>query len=149
MRDYQIEIDEEVMNYLKNFAEPFEDTPNSVLRRLLLQKNQNSANLRIGSKIKLPEYPIGTSVALQQILEVIYLVKRYKYTRTSATNYVAKYRNTAPQTVFDKYCRQLDKKAHEIDYLFEDSNLNELKNLLENKFPNSQEVVNTVFEEIK
>lgn len=34
-----IEIDEEVFNYLKKIAEPFVDTPNTVLRRLLLHKN--------------------------------------------------------------------------------------------------------------
>jgi Mrr N-terminal domain len=33
---HTIEVDDEVMNALKNKAEPFVDTPNSVLRRLLL-----------------------------------------------------------------------------------------------------------------
>jgi len=33
---YQIEVDDDVMGFLKRNAEPFSDTPNSVLRRLLL-----------------------------------------------------------------------------------------------------------------
>jgi len=35
-----IEIDDEVFNYLKSLAEPFVDTPNTVLRRLLLRKDK-------------------------------------------------------------------------------------------------------------
>lgn len=35
-----IEIDDEVFNYLKSLAEPFIDTPNTVLRRLLFHKHK-------------------------------------------------------------------------------------------------------------
>lgn len=35
-----IEIDDEVFNYLKSLAEPFVDTPNTVLRRLLFNKDK-------------------------------------------------------------------------------------------------------------
>jgi negative regulator of replication initiation len=35
-----IEIDEEVYNYLKSLGEPFIDTPNSVLRRIIFQDTQ-------------------------------------------------------------------------------------------------------------
>jgi hypothetical protein len=35
-----IEIDDEVFNYLKSLAEPFIDTPNTVLRRLLFHKDK-------------------------------------------------------------------------------------------------------------
>jgi hypothetical protein len=35
---HKIEIDDEVYDFLKRQAEPFRDTPNSVLRRLLLKK---------------------------------------------------------------------------------------------------------------
>lgn len=37
-----IRIDEEVYSWLKSQAEPFEDTPNSVLRRLAGLNNQNT-----------------------------------------------------------------------------------------------------------
>jgi len=41
MRYYKIEIDAEVMQFLKTHAEPFEDiNPNSVLRKLFL-RNKN------------------------------------------------------------------------------------------------------------
>lgn len=36
----KIEIDEEVFNYLKTLAEPFVDTPNTVLRRLFFHKDK-------------------------------------------------------------------------------------------------------------
>jgi hypothetical protein len=35
-----IEIDEEVFNYLKSLAEPFVDTPNTVIRRLIFHKDK-------------------------------------------------------------------------------------------------------------
>ena len=35
IRMYQIDVDEEVYNFLKQHAEPFKDTPNSVLRQFL------------------------------------------------------------------------------------------------------------------
>ncbi|MFH1019420.1 MAG: hypothetical protein V1782_02245 [Pseudomonadota bacterium] len=35
-----IEIDEDIFNHLKSFAEPFIDTPNTVLRRLLFSEKQ-------------------------------------------------------------------------------------------------------------
>jgi len=35
-----IEVDDEVFNYLKTLAEPFVDTPNMVLRRLLFHKDK-------------------------------------------------------------------------------------------------------------
>ena len=39
IRMYQIEVDKEVYNFLKQHAEPFKDTPNSVLRRFLPLKS--------------------------------------------------------------------------------------------------------------
>ncbi|MHC4440670.1 MAG: hypothetical protein ACYS3S_25250 [Planctomycetota bacterium] len=41
MKMIQIEIDEEVFKYLKGEAEPLVDSPNSVLRKLLLKNNKN------------------------------------------------------------------------------------------------------------
>ncbi len=56
-------------------------------------------------------------MALQQILEVVFLVKKHGYGRTEATNIVARKRNIRTQTVIDKYCHQLNKNADEIDRL--------------------------------
>lgn len=44
MRYYKIEIDERIWNYLKTQAEPFLDTPNSVLHRLLFQSQHRNDN---------------------------------------------------------------------------------------------------------
>ena len=45
MKYYRIEVDERIWNYLKTLAEPFVDTPNSVLTRLLFQPAANHDNL--------------------------------------------------------------------------------------------------------
>ena len=85
---------------------------------------------------------------MSQILEVIYLVKKRGYTRTDATNKVADKRLKAPQTVIDKYCRQLNKKAFEIDHLLEDQKLDEFKSLLERKFINHRDVIRDLFKSL-
>ncbi|NWF99146.1 MAG: hypothetical protein HXY52_09500 [Nitrospirae bacterium] len=82
---------------------------------------------------------------MAQILEVIHEVKKSGRDRREATAVVAQRRNTAPQTVIDKYCRQLGKRAYEIDRLLEDQNIGELKALLERKFVNHREVINSFF----
>jgi len=116
----KIEVDEDVWSFLKKNAEPFEDTPNSVLRRLLFGND----------------------------LEVTYLVKKQGYTRSEATNLVAKRRGIAPQTVIDKYCRQLNKKAFEIDRLLE-QDIGGFKSLVERTFVKHNKVIADLFETIK
>lgn len=145
MQTYKIEIDEKVWNYLKSKAEPFEDTPNSVLNRILLggqMSRPHEANKTTAVGIP-TSFPDGIPKALAQILEVIHEVKKSGRNRREATNLVAKRRNTAPQTVIDKYCRQLGKRAYEIDRLLEDQNLGELRALLERKFVNHRELINS------
>ncbi len=131
----EIEIDDEVWSYLKKHAEPFEDTPNTVLKRLLLNNNNKFIESFSGitSSIKEPYFPNDIPKALQEILEVVYLVINKGFARSEATNKVAKKRGIAPQTVIDKYCRQLDKRASEIDRLLE-FNIDEFKLLLQNTF---------------
>lgn len=137
---HKIDVDDEVWAFLKNHAEPFEDTPNSVLRRLLFGRDSKRISAsEIKRDGKTPSFPSGVPAALQQILEVSYLVLKQGYSRKEATNIVAKRRGVAPQTVIDKYCRQLDKRAYEIDMLLE--NLPEFKRLLQSYFPNHQYVI--------
>ena len=145
---HKIDIDDEIWNLLKNHAQPFEDTPNSVLRRLLISGNSKKTH-SIGSEkiITSPNFPSGLPTALQQILEVIYLVVKQGYTRNDATNFVAKRRDVFPQTVIDKYCRQLNKKAYEIDILIE-QNLTAFKALLQNNFGNHKTYIETFFKEL-
>lgn len=49
------------------------------------------------------------------------------------------------QTIIDKYCRQLGKRAYEIDRLLEDQNLGELRAVLERKFVNYRELIDSFF----
>ncbi|MEW6586844.1 MAG: hypothetical protein AB1442_14710, partial [Nitrospirota bacterium] len=147
MQTYKIEIDEKIWNYLKSKAEPFEDTPNSVLNRILLGEEVPylyEANKKTAVSIP-PKFPDGVPKALSQILEVIHEVKKLGRDRREATTLVAQRRKTAPQTIIDKYCRQLGKRAYEIDRLLEDQNIGELRALLEKKFVNQRELINSFF----
>ena len=146
---HKIEVDEVVWSLLKKQAEPFEDTPNSVLRRLLLAKSQRTISARFLSSDngETPIFPKGVPTALQQILEVAYLVVKLGYTRTEATNTVAKRREVAPQTVIDKYCRQLNKKAFEIDRLL-DYGLEEFRAILKKYFLHHHDVIDDFFERL-
>ncbi len=146
MQYYKIEIDEKIWNFLKSEAEPFEDTPNSALNRILFggQPSGHDGINRETARTS-PSFPDGVPKALAQILEVIYEMKKSGRNRREATNLVAQKRNTAPQTVIDKYCRQLGKRAYEIDRLLEDKSLREFRALLEKKFVNHPELITSFF----
>lgn len=146
MQMHQIEVDDEVFTYLKGKAEPFVDTPNDVLRRELLGKSpsrRHTLPISSGSsKLSLPFLPGGTPKALEQILQVIYLVRNLNIGRSRATHFVADEHRVAPQTVLDKYCRQLSLKASEFDRLLDEPDLKGLKVLLNNKFREQSAVIN-------
>lgn len=148
MHTYKIEIDEKVWNYLKSKAEPFEDTPNFVLNRILFGREMPRPNQANRNNIP-TSFPNGVPKALAQILEVIYEVKNSGRNRTEAINLVAQRRNKAPQTVIDKYCRQLGKRAHEIDRLLEDQNLGEQRAVLEGKFVRHRKLIDSFFASLK
>ncbi len=146
MKYFKIEVDEEIYKYLKGKAEPFVDTPNEVLRReLLKQKNGTKESKNLG---RFPELPSGIPAALQQVLEVTYLIKQKGILRPEATKIVASRHNIAPQTVIDKYCRQLDKKAYEIDKLLEEKDLSGFKKILEGKFSDHKSVTEKLINEL-
>ena len=148
IRMYQIEVDEEVYNFLKQRAEPFKDTPNSVLRRLL-PLNSNKVESKGGDVGKVfPEFPESVPNALAQILEMIILVKKEGLSRVEATRTVADLRDISTQAVIDKYTRQLDKRAYEVDELLMPSNMDRFKTILMERFPNHAKVVESTFEEI-
>jgi hypothetical protein len=143
MSMHHIEIDDQVWDHLKQFAEPFVDTPNTVLRRLLLDTAAETDH---------DEEPLavmnidGVPKALSQILEVLYEIEVNHCSRTEATHRVARKRGTAPQTVIDKYCRQLNKRAHEIDRMLADPSYAEFRQLLMEKFTAHQSVINIYFD---
>jgi hypothetical protein len=148
---YKIDVDEEIWRFLKKRAEPFEDTPNSVLRRILLEESGHPAKegAPMSSSPELREFPRGIPKALTQVLEVIDGVHRLGMSRMQATNLAARKRNTAPQTIIDKYARQLGKRTHEVDELLRPENLAEFQSLLEKKFPQHKDDIKGFFRSFK
>jgi len=145
MQMHIIKVDDEVFAYLKSKAEPFVDTtPNDVLRRELLHDGGRTTKTTILGDTKndaLPQLASGTPTALAHILEVIYLMRKLDYTRTDATRRVATVHSIAPQTVLDKYCRQLNLTAYQFDKLLEQPDLKDLRVILIKKFNGHYEVI--------
>ncbi|MBW1902070.1 MAG: PAS domain S-box protein [Deltaproteobacteria bacterium] len=151
MKSYSIDIDDKIWNYLKDNAEPFEDTPNSVLCRLLFD-----TGIPVGRDKKFDDMMAGIPgvtkkppQALSQVLEVIFEMKMTGRSRIAATGIVARRRGRAPQTIIDKYCRQLGKKASEIDGLLEEDNLQQIELLLRNKFKTHTDRIGSFFDLLK
>ena len=144
MRFFSIEVDEEVFAYLQSKATALVDTPNTVLRRELVGRGQRTAtsadptavpqNPRLIVASGLPNMPFGTPVALQQILWVVYLVKTNGRPRSEATADVARFARVTPQTVSDKYGRQLGLTADRFDLLLQEPSLSQVEQLLKEKF---------------
>ena len=148
MKMYPIEIDERIWHFLQQNAEPFVDTPNSVLNRLLFGADEQKEIGEAGAALyTIPSVDIqGLPKSLSQILEVVYEMEVNGYSRIQATNRVAKKRGTAPQTITDKYCRQLGKRAHEIDELLTEPGYNGFKNLLTSKFSSHRGIIDMYFD---
>jgi len=151
---HQIEVDDDVMTYLKSKAEAFVDNPNSVLRRELLGQRTPTPTQAAPVKRRpsvlysdAPNFPLmisGTPQALRQILNVVYLVGKGTYTRPEATAVVAKALQVTPQTVLDKYCRQLGLTAFQFDQLLDEQQFTTLRTLLKKKFPEQHAVIDRI-----
>ena len=155
MRFHKIEVDEEILEYLKRHVEDFGETPNSVLRKLLLSSKPeakpktNSLPSKADESAKmLPDLPNDIPKALEHTLQMIYLVRRTHYNRTEATHLVAQRHRVDYQTIIDKYCRQLGLKAYEMDRLLESSSLHELVTLLIKKYPRHRETIKRTFRDL-
>jgi hypothetical protein len=85
--------------------------------------------------------PFGTPAALQQILWVTYLVRENGRPRSDATADVARILRVTPQTVLDKYSRQLGLTAMAFDRLLHDAGLRDLRSLLLQKFAGHEETI--------
>ena len=151
MAVYKIDVDEEIWQFLKKNAEPLEDTPNSVLKRFLFGGNGRRVEslAKTNTTNDFPTFPASVPEALSQTLEVIYGVKKLGLLRRQATNLVAKKHGIAPQTVIDKYCRQLDKRAYDVDRLLEAKTSEELEGLLLGRFKSNRDVVREFFEALE
>ena len=77
-------------------------------------------------------------------MEVAYLVSKCGESRTGATRAVAKLHDVAPQTVQDKYCRQLNFTALEFDRLLDEPGLEALRGNLKDKFYEHMELIDDV-----
>ncbi|GAH72032.1 unnamed protein product, partial [marine sediment metagenome] len=100
------------------------------------------------SKKVFPDFPPSVPNALAQTLEMIILVKNEGMNRVQATHTVAEIRGISTQAILDKYCRQLGKRAYEIDELLSNSNILKLKTLLVEKYPYHQATIEAVFNSI-
>lgn len=80
-----IEIDEDIFNHLKSIAEPFVDTPNTVLRRLLFQEcqPQYEASTKPSTPTALPRSPVSSS----EVFVSSYLQGRYAEVFRTKTPY--------------------------------------------------------------
>ena len=145
MKMHLIEIDEKIWSHLQQSAEPFVDTPNSVLNRLIFGEEEKKEEAAATFSIPTVNFQ-GLPKSLAQILEVVYEIEVNGYSRTQATNRVAKKQGTVPQTITNKYCRQLGKKAHEIDELMAEPGYKRFKNLLAGKFAGHGEIIDMYFD---
>jgi hypothetical protein len=141
---HQVEVDDEVFAFVQSHAEPLIDTFNTSLRRLLPlvpAKEGIASPVAIGARSERPVFPGGTPKALKQILEVALLVRGGAYDRTSATHVVADRYRIAVQTVLDKYARQLGLNTQQFDRLLDQTDLKELKRLLQSKFNSHADLI--------
>ena len=145
MKMHLIEVDDKIWNHLKNFAEPFTDTPNSVLNRLLFgSSKKKTPNAAENNSINIK----GVPNSLSQIFEVLYEIEINGLSRVKATKKVAKARGTSSKTVREKYCKQLNKKASEIDRLFNKPGYEKFKELLKEKFISQKDIIELFFESL-
>ena len=71
-------------------------------------------------------------------------MRRQGETRKDATRDVASMHNVAPQTVLDKYCRQLTLTANEFDRLLEQSGVGDLREKLFQRFPEYKDTIEEI-----
>ena len=150
MAMHTIEIDSEVLDFLRERIENFNETPNSVLRRelrLVARSGQPSASPALPVASQSPTMagiPLSAPEALSQILEVVQLVRESKMDRIRATLRVAKLRRVERETVADKYGRQMELSTEQFDRLLAEPGLHELRQRLCAKFPNYEREITKV-----
>ena len=147
MQMHPIEIDSEVLAFLRERIEDFNETPNSVLRRelrLIARSNPPVDSSTIWSAKQSPptptmaDIPLSAPEALSQILEVVQLVRGSGMDRIHATIRVAERRRIERETVADKYGRQMELSTEQFDGLLAELELHELRQRLCAKFPRYQ-----------
>jgi hypothetical protein len=138
----RIEIDQDILDYLRSRVQDFGETPNSVLRRelgLASHAERTPAKLaRNSSTPSTADAPTLTSFgapeALRQILRVVWLVRVEGLDRIQATVRAADEFGVERTTIADKYGRQLGLDVPRFDRLIGEPDLSELRRLLLSKF---------------
>lgn len=142
---HEIAVDDQVMDRLKERAEPFVDTPNDVLRRLLVGRptpeRPTATPEGEGRSDRPGASAFGVPRALEQILAVARRVRFGGLSRIDATHEVADANGVAFQTVLDKYTRQLGLEAAEFDSLLNQPALGDLTGLLLQRFPDQGQLI--------
>ncbi|HEV2098699.1 MAG TPA: hypothetical protein VGR45_07195 [Stellaceae bacterium] len=143
----KVEIDDEVLALVNRNAESLIGSLTAVLHILQATIAQRRPEAETDSPTGSGSYevPFGTPQALRQILEIVWLVRRAGRTRREATREVAVKLGVAPQTVIDKYTRQLALTAPQFDRLLAAERSDELQMRLRSKFPEYGEVIDHAF----
>jgi len=94
------------------------------------------------SEITVEHLPGSVPKALEQILQVIWLMDTQGLSRLKATAKLASYYGYAPQTIEDKYTRQIDLKAYQFDELLAETGRLNLARRLNNRFPGFEKEIN-------
>lgn len=143
MQMHMILVDDKIFKYLQNQAEPFVDTPNSVLyKRLLNEKYSPAAEKKTSLALNLK----GLPKALSQPLEVLYEMHHNGISRQEANKLIAKKHGTAPSTIMDKYCKQLGLKAQDVDLMLEEPGYGKFMNILQERYPEFRTIIDMFFE---
>ena len=143
---HKIEVDDVIYRYLKSKAEPFVDTPNTVLHRELFG---NNSSLSVEPVQNIPQISVGTPAALRHIIEVAYLVRAGGYDRSEATKIVARRHGVTRETIQDKYTRQLGLTASDFDVLLAEYNESKLIECLNRRFPGHKSLIERLRENYK
>ena len=136
-----IEVDDKVFKFLQKNAEPLIDTPSTVLYKLLFDE-QHPDTSDNNQQLKFTGLPKG----LSQKLEVLFEISKHGLSRQQATRLVAEKHHTVPPTIMDKYCKQLELKAREVDSLLEEPGYEKFMKILMEKFPDYKTVIDLFFE---
>jgi hypothetical protein len=143
MQMHMITVDDKIFKHLQKNAEPFVDTPNSVLYKLLLNERYSpETEKKNGPALNLK----GLPKALSQPLEVLYEIHHNGLSRQEANRLIAKKHGTAPSKIMDKYCKRLSLKARDVDLMFEEPGYEKFMNLLQEKYPEFGTIIDLFFE---
>ena len=153
MAMHTIQVDDDVMEFLRQNAEPFVDTPNSVLRRALSIETAKRPgrvpvpvvkSASIQPSAELTSIPIEFPEALRQTLEVVQVMRRQGVDRSYATRLIASRHGVARETVADKYCRQLGLTAAQLDRMLAEASLDALSARLRGRFSQHADAIRKV-----